>query len=140
MSAYYLIDEGQRAVFSHASGVLAFADVCDHMDRLVADARFQPDMRQIIDFSDITKVELTGDQIRELANRKVFGTGSSRAFVAPNDAVYGLARMFQAHRESNSETGIAVFRGMADAVSWIGLPADLVDRAFAELRKAGAGT
>ena len=138
MSASFLIDPGQHAVFSRASGVFTYEDARGHMDRLLADARFRPDMRQVIDFGDITKVTLTGDQIRELANRKIFGPGSSRAFVAPDDVLYGLARMFQAHRESNGETGIAIFRGMEEAVSWIGLPADLVDRAFAQLRKAVA--
>jgi len=139
MSSAYVIDEAHRVVFSRAAGEFTYADVATHMDRLQADARFRPDMSQILDFSDVVAIAITNDQIRELASRKVFGPGSHRAFVAPADYEFGLARMFQAHREFEGETGITVFRKMAEAVSWIGVPADVVEKAFAELRKADAG-
>jgi hypothetical protein len=134
MSANFVINEGHRIVFSLAAGQLTYADCVGHMDRLLADARFRPDMRQIIDFNDVSDVELTNDQIRELAARTVFGSGSRRAFVASTDVLYGLARMFQTHREFEGETGIAIFRDMAEATMWVEVPVQAVDAAFAELR------
>ena len=134
MSADFTIDEGHSVVFSYAAGDLTYANIVGHMDRLSADARFRPDMRQIIDFNDIREVKVTNDQIRELAARTIFGPESRRAFVASTDVLFGLARMFQAHREFGGESGIAIFRDMAEATSWIGVPPDAVSKAFAELR------
>ena len=51
-------------------------------------------------------------------------TSSKFAIVAPSDAAFGLGRMYEAYRrlEHRSKKQVGVFRSMADARAFLGLP------------------
>jgi hypothetical protein len=134
MAADFIIDEQHRAVFTYGSGVLTYSDCSGHMDRLLSDPRFEPDFNQIIDFSDITDLQLTVDQIHQLSRRPIFGAKSRRAYVVATDLHYGLSRMFAALRESEGEPGIIAFRDLSAAVVWTDVPREVARKAFSVLR------
>jgi len=57
--------------------------------------------------------------VRQFAQRSIFSSRSRRAFVVKDDLQFGLARMFEIHRDLNGETGIRVFRTLDEALDWI---------------------
>lgn len=119
MPASYKIDKDKRLVLMNAWGVLTFADAVAHRDKLLADPDFDPSFSQISDFTDVTKVAISADELRQLAGLAVFAPQARRAFVAPADEKFGLGRMFVAHRELLGESGSAVFRSIEEALLWL---------------------
>jgi len=56
----------------------------------------RPPCRGILDFSKVTKFEVSTDAIRQVAAAApAFPAGYMRVLVIPRDFIYGLARMFQ---------------------------------------------
>lgn len=119
MAADYKIDKSRRLVLSTASGVLTAEDIQGHMDRLTADPDFNPDLFQLADFTTVTAMTVGPDDIRRFAERTIFSPLSRRAFVVKDDAQFGLARMFEIHRDLKGESGIRVFRSIQDGLEWI---------------------
>jgi hypothetical protein len=119
MAADYKIDKSRRLVLSTASGVFTAEDIRGHMDRLTADSDFDPDFYQLADFTAVTAMKVSPDDIRMFAERTVFSPRSRRAFVVKDDAQFGLARMFEIHRDLKDESGIRVFRSIQDGLEWI---------------------
>jgi hypothetical protein len=130
----YSIDTQRGMVFSKATGSFRAADALDHMKRLSADANFRPTYNQLIDFREISALELSTDQIRDLASTAIFGPGSKRAFVVSTDLQFGLGRVFSAYRHIEGEKGIMIFREMKDALHWLSLPSE------PDFAKAGSPT
>lgn len=135
MAAQFVIDEANRAVFSRAYGVFTYSDCLNHMDRLSADPRFQPDFNQIIDFTDVAHIELTVEQIHHLSKRNIFGPKSRRAYVVASDLLFGLSRMFATLRETEGEPGIITFRDIGAAIVWTNVPKPVAQKAFTDLRQ-----
>ena len=54
MACEYTIDPPRRLVETRASGVVTFAELTDHQNRLVADPDFDPAFDQLIDTTDVT--------------------------------------------------------------------------------------
>jgi hypothetical protein len=119
VSAFYKIDKERRLVLSFGVGVLTKADLLGHMERLSKDPDFDPDFSQVLDFRQITALEIGPEDVRQLAQRNIFSPRSRRAFVVKDDLQFGLARMFEIHRELKGETGIRVFRTFDEAMDWI---------------------
>jgi hypothetical protein len=115
----YKIDKERRLVLSSATGILTKEDIFGYMDRLSKDADFDPEFSQVSDFTQVTRLDIEPEDIRQLAQRNVFSPRSHRAFVVKDDLQYGLARMFQIHRELRGEGGIRVFRTFEEALDWI---------------------
>lgn len=119
MSASYKIDKKRRLVLSSGDGVLTKADLLGHMDQLSNYPDFDPDFSQVLNFRQINGLELGPEDVRQLAQRNIFSPRSRRAFVVKDDLQFGLARMFEIHRELKGETGIRVFRTFDEAMDWI---------------------
>lgn len=83
------------------------------------DSDFDPEFAQLLDFLQVTKIELTPADVRELAERSVFSPHSRRALLVKDDLAFGFGRLFQAHRELKGEEGIRVFRKLDDALAWL---------------------
>jgi hypothetical protein len=125
MPAFYKIDKVRRLVISSGSGVLTIEDILMHQERLLADPDFDSSFSQLTDFTQFTKIDVTADQVRLAAKKDIFSPRSRRALVVKNDLQYGLARMFEIHRDSAGEVGIRVFRNLDEALDWV-LPGDSV--------------
>jgi hypothetical protein len=89
------------------------------MDRLSSDPDFDPNYSQILDFTHLAGVDIGPEDVRQFAQRNIFSPQSRRAFVVKDDLQFGLARMFEIHRELNGETGIRVFRTIDEALDWV---------------------
>jgi hypothetical protein len=117
--AFYKIDKERRLVTSSGTGLLTKEDVLGHMDRISKDPDFDPNFSQLMDFRQITGVEFGPEDVRQFAARNIFSPHARRAMLVKDDLQFGLARMFEIHRELNGETGINVFRNYEEAVDWI---------------------
>jgi hypothetical protein len=119
MPAFYKIDKEHRVVLSTASGVFDLTEALAHQDQLLADPDFSPDYSQLLDFSQVTSMQINADDVRRLAERHVFWPCARRAILVTRDLEFGFARMFQMLRENAGEKGIRVFRNLDDALKWI---------------------
>ena len=119
MSAFYKIEKDRRLVLSSGAGVLTREDILGHMERLSKDPDFDPDFSQLVDFTQITALEIEPEDVRQFAQRTIYSPRSRRAFVVKDDLQFGLARMFEIHRELKGEKGIRVFRNYDEALDWV---------------------
>jgi hypothetical protein len=124
MPTEFIIDSQHSVVISRGSGVFTREDYFDHMSRLGTDPRFSPDFDQIVDCRAFEDLRLTGEEIRELAEKTIFGVRSRRAFVVSSEVQYGLTRMFASYREIKEGQETRVFRDIRDAYSWLDLSPD----------------
>jgi hypothetical protein len=122
MPADYTIDAARQFVYSRGWGVLTDEDLLDHQQRLALDPRFHSHFCQLIDFLGVTSVDaVTANGVRAVARRHLYGPGARRAIVAPDLALFGLARMFESHRDAGGgEEQIRVFKSLGDAWAWLG--------------------
>jgi hypothetical protein len=119
MPAFYKIDKERKLVMSSGSGVLTREDLFGHQERLLKDPEFDPTFSQLLDFTHITKVDITPEDVRLAARKTIFSPQSHRAMLVKDDLQFGLARMFEIHRELNGEKGIRVFRNIDEALDWV---------------------
>lgn len=119
MPSFYKIDKERRLVMSSASGVFTLADAVSHMDRLSKDPDFDPSFSQIADFTQVTRIALSSDEIRRLAQRGLFSSHSRRAFITPNETIFGIGRMFETLRSFEGEVGIRIVRTLEEALDWV---------------------
>lgn len=97
-------------------------DLIGHQERLLKDPDFDPTFSQVVDFTRLTKVEVTATDVRLVAKRNIFSSHSRRAMVVKNDLQYGLARMFEIHRELAGEVGIQAFRNLEEVLGRVFSP------------------
>jgi hypothetical protein len=119
MPAFYKIDKEHKLVMSTASGAFTMADVLAHQEKLLNDPDFDPGFSHLMDFTQITKLELEANEVRTVAQRSIFSPDSRRAILANTDHVFGVGRMFEMLRESFGAKGIRVFRNLDDALDWV---------------------
>lgn len=81
---------------------------------------FDPSFNQLLDLTAATRFTATADQMKRIAQESTFSKSSRRAIVASEEAVFGLARMFQAYR-SMSGVGeqVKVFKEINPALKWL---------------------
>src|SRR3954469_10863488 len=127
------VDPQKAVVISRFDGILDRPTARAHMDQLLGDPTFRSEFFQLIDFRSVTRVDLTAEDVRALADREVFSPHSRRAFLVATDIQFGLSRLFGTHRNILGEKYIAVFRAMAEAANWIGLDEVAVSRYLEEL-------
>ena len=120
MPAKFEIDKPGRLVRSSAWGKLTLADLRDHREALLGHPDFNPDYDQLIDFSEVTFVELTGAQIHSATLDTVFSSKSRRALIAPAPTVFGLARMYETYYSMlDNPANLRVFRDKSSALKWL---------------------
>lgn len=122
MPGSYLIDEARRLVFSRGWGVLTDDELHWHAETLAADPRFDPGHSQVVDFRDLSEIQVTAEGIRCLAHMNPFRRDSRRAVIAPDDVSFGLTRMFEILTQSDPDQ-FRVFRTVGPALEWVGLDA-----------------
>ncbi|HEY5228699.1 MAG TPA: hypothetical protein VIJ19_09165 [Opitutaceae bacterium] len=119
MPATYRIDAEKRRVFTSMDGVLTYREATSLIAKMGADPLFNPAYTELSDLREVTSVEMTMDQIAELAALRVFARTSRRAIVATNPLYFGMARMYESHHEASSGGNVRVFSEMAEALLWI---------------------
>jgi len=106
-------------VMTTVSGLVTLADGLAHQEKLSNDPDFDPSFSQLMDFTQVEKFEIAAGEVATLAQRSVFSLESRRAILVNGDLAFGLARMFEVHRESVGEKGIRVFWDLDDALAWV---------------------
>jgi hypothetical protein len=122
MPGSYLIDVPRRVVFSRGWGVVTNEEVLTHARALREDPRFEPGFRQLIDFRDIDRFELTSKGVQHIAQRNPFRPDARRAFVVSQEEVFGMIRMYWSYAEAAPDQ-FRVFRAIGPGMEWIGLDA-----------------
>lgn len=118
----YVVYREHRLVISTASGLVTWDEIKARQDQTRTDPEFDPEFDQIVDLRSATRIELSGDQVRFLAGRRIFSSRSRRAFVASNPSIFGVGRMWETYTEfSNHPTEIRLFRDLPSALKWLGL-------------------
>ncbi|HYY72237.1 MAG TPA: hypothetical protein VE778_01465 [Candidatus Bathyarchaeia archaeon] len=67
----------------------------------------------------VTQFDVTADDVHRFAQSSVFSPVSRRAILMPNDAAFGLGRMYEILRGLEGEKGIRVFRTLEEALDWV---------------------
>jgi hypothetical protein len=123
MPATHTIDQENRWVHTMIWGVVSGEDLLPTLERGLVEAagpNFDPSFAEIIDLTEVMKMELSEDDVRELAEKSPFSPNSRRAIVVPdNKLVDGFARMYEVLREVQGETGIRIFRSLDEAFEWV---------------------
>lgn len=118
MPASFTIDLARRIVFSRGWGILVDDDLRQTQKGVRETPGFEPDFRQIYDFSDVIDVEVTQDSLWGLAGSSPFAAGARRAVVVDSNVAFGVARMYQLMSERESST-FRIFRDRQAALRWL---------------------
>ena len=118
-ATFFKIYKERRLVMSIVSGVVTIADALAHRQNLRKHPDFDPSFSQLVDLSNVTKIELSREDVERFAEDTIFSLDSRRAAVATCDVTYGLARMFEVLRESKGEEGLRIFRNLDEALDWV---------------------
>jgi hypothetical protein len=119
MANFYEIDKERRLITSTASGVITLREVWAHQEKLGKDPDFDPGFAQLLDVTQVTKLKLSSEDVRRVADSNTFSTNPRLAIVATSSLVYGMARMFQIFREMKGEEKTRVFRDRDEALAWV---------------------
>jgi len=119
MPTFFKIYKERRLVMSAVSGVITIADALAHRQNLRKHPDFDPSFSQLVDLSNVTKIEFSRKDMETFAQETIFSLNSRRAALATCDIAYGLARMFEMLRESKGEEGLRVFRNLDEALDWV---------------------
>ncbi|MDB4871269.1 MAG: hypothetical protein JWL97_2273 [Gemmatimonadales bacterium] len=120
MPITYSIDPTKQLVTSRLWGVTTEAQIREHDRSLRTDAAFNPGFRQLADMTELIESHVGSEFVNEASGDQFFNPGTPRAFVAPVDAIFGMARKFALQSEGVGQT-IQVFRDMGSARKWLGL-------------------
>jgi hypothetical protein len=122
MSFSYTIDKERRLVISTASDRVTFEQGKAHQDRLLNDPDFDPEFYQLLDATRVTVLDISIEQAKTLARRRVFSPNSRRAWVSPDPAIFGMGRLIAAYNEmSSGASQIHVFSDLRMALKWLGV-------------------
>jgi hypothetical protein len=114
------LDLERRWVRCRAWGIVTYEEGIAMRHKFTSDPSFSPDFNQLFDFSDATRLAITASEIGLLARDDVFGSGSSRAMVAPRTDTYGFGRTFHLYRQINAgKERIRIFRTIEEAEAWL---------------------
>jgi hypothetical protein len=122
LPARYVIDKKHRLVLTVGEGSVTFDEIRNHQDQLLRDPDFDAAFNQLIDVTTATRFDISGDEAREIARRKIVSSSSSRAFVASQPAIFGFGRLMEAHAEEHAQ--IHVFHDRDSALKWLGVEED----------------
>ena len=92
MSAFFEIEKHHRLVITSASGVVTMAEALAHNQKLRKHPDFDPSFSQLIDLSNVTKIELNREDIQRLAQDPILSDNSRRA---PRLDSHAGARLFR---------------------------------------------
>ena len=122
MGVRYSIDKERRMILTTAEGLVGFVDVRSHQDRLLVDPDFDASFDQLIDTIKATKFDLSPDQARTLARRRIFSPEARRAFLAIEPHIFGLGRMMEIYREGLEYADVRVCASNDEALAWLQRP------------------
>jgi hypothetical protein len=123
MPISYRVIEALNAVITRCTGTVTDDEFISHRADLDADTRVGPGYLLLVDLRGAAEIKISVEAFRQDAAADSFVAqrqGVRVAIVAPETAIFGLARMFQLlHDEGPQE--VEVFRAMPEAEQWLGV-------------------
>lgn len=118
----FVIDESMDLVLTTAEGEVSDADLLDHAPRLAAIP--ERPLRELVDFTSHSGGTVTLASVRNMAeflrDNDSNLSGGKLALVGADDEVFGILRVFEAHR-SHEALAIRVFRARDEGLRWLGI-------------------
>jgi hypothetical protein len=117
----YQLDQESALVQTRCRGDVTFEEVADHFRELGAEPDLPPRLDVLLDLRETSSLPETGQirdlmlELEQLQGRVKWGAW---AVVASNDAMFGIARMFQVFAEGHFQTSL-VCRELEEARSWL---------------------
>lgn len=116
-------DAGARRRTALFHGAIGDADLVNAYAPLASSADYDPEADDLVDLSAVTRFDVSAEGLRKVmdlfAPIDQLGIATRLAIVAPADAVYGVARMYQMLRGDDVPEEISVFRDRAAADAWL---------------------
>jgi hypothetical protein len=138
MPINYKFFKSFNLVYAVGTGSLTDQDCTSHAYQLFHDPDFDYDYDELLDLSRVTAVDLTNDGVYmtslEVLQHRDLLVNAKLAIVAPTEALYGMARMYELML-SPYLRNTQVFRAVDPALDFLGLePSILVvlKQAFVE--------
>jgi hypothetical protein len=109
-----------RLIITRAWGHITLADVRAYQQELAARPEFDPSWGHVVDAGGAVQVDLSGDELRQLAETSVLAPSARRAMVATDRAIFGLCRMYGTlfERQVDGST-VGVFTTLREAIEWV---------------------
>ena len=128
MPIEYSIEHERRLVWAAGQGVLTDADIVGYQ-REVWSRCDVAGYDEVLDMSVVDRIALPpAGRVQQLAvlAASMAAAPSRLAIVAAQDLAFGLGRMYEAHRHLSEKgsTHVRVVRTVADALIFLGLPAN----------------
>jgi len=119
----YTVDPTRNRVTLVYTGTITDRELFETFDRLYRDPAHQVGMDELSDLRTVHNVTVTSVGLQALADQTARNLDQARqtwrvAVVAPQDVVFGLARMYGLFREDSPEL-VRVFRDLASAEEWL---------------------
>jgi hypothetical protein len=115
------IDPDARIVYSTLSGDIETEDLVRQVAAIRAHPQFDPEFNELIDASAVTSFNVSSEDVRRLADQdSSFSPSADRVFVATQDLLFGLARMFQTF-SAEKRPRFVVVRSLSEAYCQLGL-------------------
>ncbi len=123
MSYTYRVYPEHSFVSVRFGGLVTETLMDEFIEETLLDGAFLACAKELMDWREVHDAELSGAYLRDLA-RRIDRAGLKfdyLALVMPQSLPYGLARMYQAYRDSGDDTA-RVFRDISEAYAWLGVP------------------
>ena len=117
MPVHSVIDKQGGLVLTFAEGLVTFAEIDQHQQRLLSDPDFDPHFNQLIDARAATGMNMSPREIRTVSERPLFASTSRRAIVATLPDVVAIARLMKTYHQACGEA--AVFSRLDEAYQWL---------------------
>lgn len=123
MAVTYEIDQARRRIHTRCIGAVTFDEVRQHFADLVRDPDCPERLNVLLDLSETTSLPTSGQlsavttEIARVSPRVQFG---SCAIIASQDALFGMARMFEVFAEKYFGA-TRVFRTVDEGTRWLEL-------------------
>ena len=111
----------QKLVVTKLFSEVNAGELAEVASAILSHAEFNPAFSELIDCSGITNLDISIQFLQNIASaQSIFNKGSRHIIVAPEDHLYGLARMTQVLAEQ-TKPNVAVVRTLAEAYEILGM-------------------
>ena len=109
-----------RLIITRAWGRITCADVRAYQQELAARPEFDPAWGHVFDAGGAVQVDLSSEEIRQLAETSVLAPSARRAMVATDLAIFGLFCLYRTLFERQVDgSAVGVFTTLREAIEWV---------------------
>jgi hypothetical protein len=119
MPIFYRIRKERKLVITFVRGPFSAGDIRQVRARLLRDPEFDISFSELVDLTQATQTDITGDQVRLLALSGPFSQESQRAFIVQQEVIGAISGMLQIHCNFRGDERIGVFRQRHEALAWL---------------------